>query len=70
MSTHISAVGTNPEPHPHRVDVGLLTKTGLGTALLMAILAVVDVIVGDTFDSDTRMLIASGVASARKSSTP
>jgi hypothetical protein len=45
------------------VPVGLLTKTGLGTALLMAVLAVVDAVVGDTIDADTRLLIASAVAS-------
>lgn len=54
----------NPEPSPARVDVGLLTKTGLGTTLLMFIGAVIDLIAGDTFDADTRALLAAGIATA------
>lgn len=64
MSTHIGAQGVdNPEPSPSRVDVGLLTKTGFGTALLMLVLAGIDAIAGDSIDADTRLLIATGVAS-------
>lgn len=64
MSTHINSHNLdNPEPSPSRVDVGLLTKTGFGTALVMAILALLDLVLGDSFDQDTRMLLASGIAS-------
>jgi hypothetical protein len=64
MGTPINRPVSNPEPSPLTVDVGLLTKTGLGTTLLMFISAVVDVIAGDNFDSDTRSLIAAGIATA------
>ena len=65
MTTHArsQALG-DPEPSPQFVDVGLLTKTGLGTTLLMWVLSLVDAIAGETIDADTRMLIAAGVASA------
>ncbi len=63
MSTHITQKFDNPEPSPARVDVGLLTKTGMGTALLMAVLAGTDLVIGESFDEDTRMLLASGIAS-------
>jgi len=62
MGAPINRPVTNPEPSPFKVDVGLLTKTGLGTSLLMFISALVDVIAGDNFDSDTRSLIAGGIA--------
>jgi hypothetical protein len=55
---------TNPVPRPASIGVGLLTKTGLGTTLLMFVSAVVDLIAGDTFDADTRALLAAGVATA------
>jgi len=61
MTTHVSS--RDPEPSPQFVDVGLLTKTGFGSALLMAVLAVVDAVAGETIDGDTRMLIGSAVAS-------
>ena len=54
----------NAEPSPARVDVGILTKTGLGTTLVMFVGALVDLIAGDTFDSDTRALLAAGIATA------
>jgi len=65
MTTYHPPPGAvNPEPSPARVDVGLLTKTGLGTSLLMFVGMVVDLIVGDTFDADTRSLLAAGIATA------
>lgn len=51
------------EPSPLKVDVGLLTKTGLGSALLLSVLAALDAIIGDNIDADTRLLIGSAVAS-------
>lgn len=61
MSTHI---GTQVETVPAKVSVGLATHTGLGTALLMALLAGIDAVAGEKIDDDTRMLLALGVASA------
>lgn len=61
MSTHVSS--TRSSNLPDSVPVGLLTQTGLGTALLMAVLAVIDAISGDVIDSDTRLLIGTSVAS-------
>lgn len=52
------------DPVPTGVPVGLLTKTGLGTTLVMFIGAIVDLIAGDTFDADTRALLAAGIATA------
>lgn len=49
---------------PSSVPIGLLTQTGLGTTLVMFIGAVIDLIVGDTFDADTRSLLAAGIATA------
>jgi|tagenome__1003787_1003787.scaffolds.fasta_scaffold20845813_2 hypothetical protein len=49
---------------PSGVPIGLLTQTGLGTTLVMFIGAVIDLIVGDTFDADTRALLAAGIATA------
>ncbi|MGG6498536.1 UNVERIFIED_CONTAM: hypothetical protein NY603_36975, partial [Bacteroidetes bacterium 56_B9] len=64
MTTHMGPPLTNPEPSPSKVDVGLLTQTGLGTALLMGVLALLDAIIGDNgIDADTRLLIGSAVAS-------
>ncbi len=67
MSDRVGALNRaaldNPEPSPSRVDVGLATKTGLGTALLMALLALIDAVAGEAIDGDTRLLIASAVAS-------
>jgi hypothetical protein len=51
------------EPVPDRPSIGLLTKTGFGTAIVMAVLALIDAIVGDSIDADTRLLIATSVAS-------
>jgi len=51
-------------PVPTKIEVGLLTKTGLGTTLLMFVSALVDLIAGDSFDSDTRSLLALGIATA------
>lgn len=64
MGTPINRPVANPEPSPLSVDVGLLTKTGLGTTLVMFVGALVDMIAGDNFDSDTRSLIAAGIATA------
>lgn len=62
MGTPVNRPVVNPEPSPMSVDVGLLTKTGLGTTLLMFVGALVDLVGGETFDSDTRTLIAAGIA--------
>lgn len=59
MSTHVS---TTRGEHPNRVSVGLLTQTGLGTSLAMFVSAIIDALAGGAIDSDTRLLIASGVA--------
>jgi hypothetical protein len=59
MTTHAR---TNRVAEPS-VSVGLLTKTGFGTALLSAVLAVIDAVAGDAIDSDTRLLIGTAVAS-------
>jgi hypothetical protein len=63
MTTHVSAPRTR-SVSPDGVPVGLLTQTGLGTSLLMFIGAIIDLIVGDTFDADTRSLLAAGIATA------
>jgi hypothetical protein len=64
MSTHVSSHSLDTvEPRPSRVDVGLLTKSGFGTAILMAVLAVIDALAGESIDADTRFLIGSAVAS-------
>lgn len=60
MSTHVSA--TRRVDPPDRVSVGLLTQTGLGTSLVMFVSAIIDAIAGDVIDSDTRLLIAGGIA--------
>lgn len=59
MTTHVGSRSVAPK----EVPVGLLTKTGLGTALLMAVLAVIDSIAGNNIDSDTRLMIGTSVAS-------
>jgi hypothetical protein len=61
MSTHVGSSVDNPEPSPSRVDVGLLTKTGLGATVVMWLGALVDAIAGETVDADTRTLIVTGV---------
>lgn len=61
MTTHVGSSVDNPEPSPSRVDVGLLTQTGLGSTVLLWIGALVDAIAGETVDADTRTLIISGV---------
>jgi putative exporter of polyketide antibiotics len=61
MTTHVSARSvSNPEPSPSRVDVGLLTHTGIGATLLLWVGALVDAIAGSGLDSDTRTMIVSG----------
>jgi hypothetical protein len=63
MSTHVSSRSLDTvEPRPSRVGVGLLTKSGFGTAILMAVLAAIDAVAGDSIDADTRFLIGSAVA--------
>lgn len=64
MTTHASSGSSRPRKLPASVPVGLLTQTGLGTTLLMFVSAIVDMITGDSFDADTRFLIASGIATA------
>lgn len=61
MTTHVSSSRAGRK---NGVSVGLLTQTGLGTTLLMFLSALIDSIVGDAFDADTRFLIASGIATA------
>jgi len=53
-----------PRSNSNDVSVGLLTKTGLGMTLLMLVGALVDMVLGDSFDNDTRLLITAAVASA------
>jgi hypothetical protein len=61
MTTHVGSETTNLEPSPSKVDVGLLTKTGLGATVVMWLGALVDAIAGETVDADTRTLIVTGV---------
>jgi hypothetical protein len=61
MTTHgsTSALSTTGDDRP---AVGLGSKVGLGSAVLLAVLAAIDAIAGDKIDSDTKFLVGSSVA--------
>jgi hypothetical protein len=54
---------TTPDTTLPTVPVGLATQTGLGAALLAAVLAAIQAVAGGVIDGDTKFLIASAVVS-------